>query len=704
LAAVAVAVLWLLAPAGSAAASRASATRIGAAPAAQRLQLVLPLRADEAGLERLATAVSTVGSPEYGQYQSLSTLARRFGASAGDRARVVRYLRGAGASAVKIDATGLLAEASMNVSSAQRLFGTSLATFHSARAGSYVAPTSSSRIPAPLRGAVTGVIGLDTRPVFNQPQSMTAHGSFHSDDMSGYTPRTGTPSGCAQATGADGGGAQGFTPNQYLTAYGYDPLRLFNVQGQGERVALIEIDGFRYSDLRAFAACYGLGVPAINGYGVGLARPLAPGGETTLDLEVLDAAAPALKEVDVYESRSRAADVLRSLTAPLQNRGKIPEVISASLGTCEPALLDSIGYAGLRAAEGALATAAAAGISVLASSGDDGSTACIGRAGPIDALADSYPASSPFVTGVGGTNFTLTAANTILSQRVWNDAPEDLAAGGGGRSALFKRPAYQNGFTSVNRRIVPDVSLLADVSPGYEIYCTAKGDCIGPGHNDPWVAVGGTSAAAPLFAGGLALVDQVLRLRGRQQIGLANSLLYKIARNPATGVFSDITVGSNDMSLAIPGAGNKALGCCSATPGFDEASGLGSPNLGALAGLASTLQPKLASVGLTVPAQRPVAKRRLLARVSCSRACLADSRAVIAIGRSGKITLRSPTYVYHRRARATMKIALSRADVRRIRAGLRAHAKVYAYVVGEIIDSGGNAEVVTSVHRLRIRG
>src|SRR5437762_958595 len=156
-------------------------------------------------------------------------------------------------------------------------------------------------------------------------------------------------------------------------------------------------------------------------------RALAPGGESTLDLEVLDAAAPKLKEIDVYESHPRAADVLRSLTAPLQNHGKTPQVISASLGTCEPALLQSIGDAGVRAVEGALAAAAASGITVLASSGDDGSTACQSRSGPINLLAVSFPASSPLVTAVGGTNVLLNPDNTIASQLVWNDGPADLA-------------------------------------------------------------------------------------------------------------------------------------------------------------------------------------------------------------------------------------------------------------------------------------
>ena len=161
---------------------------------------------------------------------------------------------------------------------------------------------------------------------------------------------------------------------------------------------------------------------------------------------MLDAAAPGLKEIDVYESAPRASQVLQALTAPLRNRRHVPEVISASLGTCEPALKVTLGRSGARAVEGALALAAASGISVLASSGDAGSSACIGSQGPLDRLAVSYPASSPYVTAVGGTNVALTAANKLQAQTVWNDAPLDLSAGGGGLSTMFTRPSYQNGF------------------------------------------------------------------------------------------------------------------------------------------------------------------------------------------------------------------------------------------------------------------
>lgn len=690
-----------------AAGPQAGAARIGPASASQPLALVLPLRADVAGLERLATAVSTVGSPSYGDYEPISVLARRFGASAADQALVLGYLRGHGASQVRIDATGLFADATMPVSLAESLFRTPLARFAGARATRFVAPTGTTRVPAALKRAVTGVVGLDTRPLFSAPESRVAASSrfphtarFGSDSFpSGYGQRSGTASGCAGALAQ-----RGFTPNQYLTAYGYSPLHAAGVTGQDERVALIEIDGFRYSDLASFAGCFGLPVPAVNGYGVGLKRPLVPGGETTLDLELLDAAAPGLKAIDVYESHSRPSDVLRSLTAPLQNRGRVPEVISASLGTCEAALYLSIGRRGIRGVEGALALAAASGISVLASSGDDGSSACVGRRGPLDALAVSYPASSPFVTGVGGTNVQLGPANQIDAQTVWNDAPYDITAGGGGISGLFTRPSYQKGFVSRDRRALPDVSMLADVLPGYDIYCSVQGDCVNATNHGPWVAVGGTSAATPLLAGGLALVDEVLRGHGKQNLGLANPLLYELDHTTATtGVISDVLTNDNDLGPYLAGGVHRPLGCCAAGRGYDFASGLGSVDLAKLAALATAASPAIARVGLSLPRQRPVARHRLLARLTCSRRCLVGAVALVSIPFAKPFAVGSADYLLRGKGRQTVGLRFSRRQLRELRAALHRHRRVYAAVVGEVVDSGGNVEAYSHLHRLRIR-
>src|SRR5947209_15754653 len=169
---VAASLLFLLAlPAGASAAPAAHAARLGAAPARASLQLVLPLKADLTGLRRAALAISTPGSPSYGQYSSLSRLAQRFGATRRARRRVTSYLQRVGARKVRIDVTGLFAEASLPAGVAQRLFATPLAQFRSAQGARFIAPDArtataavvDARVPAALRGLVTGVVGLDNR-------------------------------------------------------------------------------------------------------------------------------------------------------------------------------------------------------------------------------------------------------------------------------------------------------------------------------------------------------------------------------------------------------------------------------------------------------------------------------------------------------------------------------------------------------------
>ena len=139
--------------------------------------------------------------------------------------------------------------------------------------------------------------------------------------------------------------------------------------------------------------------------------------------------------------------------------------------------------------------------------------------------------------------------------------------------------------------------MLADIAPGLAVFCTANA----PGCQG-WRSVGGTSAAAPLVGGGLALIDQDLANHGRAQIGMANPLLYSIARSPTgAGVFSDVTQGSNDVGPFIPGGAGVPLGCCTAGPGFDEASGWGTIDMGALDRRVLTLLPKSGTASISIP-------------------------------------------------------------------------------------------------------
>ncbi len=686
-----------------AAGPQAGAARVGAAPNGQPLELVFPLRVDGSGLQQWATSVNTPGSPNFGYYESIARLARRFGASPAAQKRVVDYLRAAGAKHVRVDATGLFVAAQMSAARAEQLFATPLAQFATANQGRYVAPTQRISLPRPLKGSVTDVIGLSTKPVFKAPAlarlprgaRRTARAA--AQPSSAYLHPTGTQSGCSGAINTDG-----FTPNQYLTAYNFNSLYAAGMHGQGERVALIEIDGFRNSDIDTFAQCFGLGVPQINTFGVGIKRALPPGGEATLDVEVMDAAASGLKAIDVYESPPSVARSLEAMTEPLHNPGHKPQVISASLGQCERNVISDIGMSGINVIQNSLAMAAASGVSFLAASGDSGSADCPGPGRlPLHRLGVNYPASSAYAVSVGGTQFFLTPSNALSHEIVWNDtnvAP--AAAGGGGVSAAFGRPGFQNGVISARSRAVPDVSMLSDIAPGYAIFCTSQ-DCLAGG-SSPWQAVGGTSAATPLLGAGFALVDQDLRAHRRQDLGMANPLLYQIGRSSLRGnVFSDVLQFSNDVG---PYFGSHApLGCCSAHSGFDEATGWGSVNLGGLAQVALAMQPP--AVGLSLPThQRPLKRQAILATVRCGAACRVGVVVQVSIGRSFAFDLATRLTMHAAGAR-TIALHLNSRQLGRVRTALHAHKNVVADVEVSGLDPTGRVALGASPSkRLKIGG
>jgi subtilase family serine protease len=560
-------------------------------------------------------------------------------------------------------------------------------------------------VPRSLQGLALGVVGLDTQRVV--PVSTTGlrkasriargRGGF-AQTPSDYPTATGTPGGCSA-----GRGSGGFTPNQYLSAYGYSPLQRAGLGGQGERVALIEIDRFKKSDITTFARCFGLHVPPISIYAGGPLSAIPFGGESTLDVEVLDAAAPNLKSIEVFDSNGTAAEVINSFVAPLVAPGAKAQVISASLGLCEPSMIQDFGSGGVRMAERGLDLAAAAGISVLAASGDNGSAECVDNQGnPVDVLAANYPASSPWVTSVGGTNLVLTGANQIQDQLVWNDTTDQLGAGGGGFSGLFARPGYQTGVVAQTWRAVPDVSMLADVAPGYAIFCTIPG---GTGCGG-WTTVGGTSAATPLLAGGIALVNQDLHNHQRERIGFLNPLLYQLGTgSSAAQVFWDVTRFGNDVGPYIPHGHHQLLGCCTAGPGFDEASGWGSLNVTALDAIALQLLPQFGDVSLSLPRhQQPIKRHRIALKLTCTGACSVFAFGFVTIHGGHSFVLRSHDFSRGAAGAMSVSIRFTRRQEGWLRAGLRRHRGILAEIFGAALDARAQVADVTSGQLLFISG
>jgi subtilase family serine protease len=577
-----------------------------ALPADAAAAVALPEKSVEAllflrhprGLNRFVRTVSDPTSPRYRQYSNVATLVSRFGASEADQEQTLAWLARQGLHGT-VGPTGTYVTAPIAPRRADRLLPRPATSSSSAQGA------LGREVPAALRGPVTGVGVLGNRRVFKNVAAAPSAGSApaKTGSYSSILTHSGTASGCADGRGAGiGAPLEPFTPNQYLSAYGHDAMHDRGLRGQGETIAVVEIDGFRHSDIETFDRCFGLKTPPIRVVPVSpLTKPFPPGTETTLDLEVLSAGAPDVDRIDVYEGYGTETGIMLTAGSALGSPGHRPDVISVSLGICEPK------YSGhlvlYRAMNSIFAVAAGAGISTLVSSGDTGSSGCrvetksASTALPVKAV--SLPSSSPYVTAVGGTNLRLTAKNRIRSEIVWNDWPELAGGGGGGTSLLSPRRPWWQQAPALARyksgRIVPDIAALADVFPGYAYYCTAPECAQFPQTVPGWTSIGGTSAAAPLMASGVLLADQFAARRRQRSLGFLNPLLYELGNDPRShhAVFRDVSKGNDDIGALLPkeAGGGHPLGCCGARPGYDWASGWGSLKVLGLARAAAAAAP-----------------------------------------------------------------------------------------------------------------
>jgi len=249
------------------------------------------------------------------------------------------------------------------------------------------------------------------------------------------------------------------------------------------------------------------------------------------------------------------------------------------------------------------------------------------------------------------------------------------------------------------------VSMLADIAPGYTVFCSATPDCVNSENTNPWQTVGGTSAATPLLAGGLALVDENQRLNGRHDVGFVNPLLYKIGRNAALrgSVFSDVHEFSNDIGPFIT-RNHRSLGCCKAGPGFDRASGWGSVNVFGFAGVAFNLtHPHIA---LSLPRhQHPAKLGALFATLSCSAACRVGAFAEVRIGSGKAFNIFSGIAALGAAGKTTVLMGFGSKHLSKMRSGLHHHRGITIKVFGRLYGVSGTHVVArTESKSLRIHG
>jgi subtilase family serine protease len=386
-----------------------------------------------------------------------------------------------------------------------------------------------------------------------------------------------------------------YNPAQLQQAYGLNALYSRGITGKGATIVIVEPYGSPTiaSDLRAFDRAENVPNPPslriirpagkVPHYNPGNPDMVGWAGETTLDVEYAHAIAPGAKILLVETpggGRSGTAALSPVLTAEKYViRHHLGDVISQSFGITEQA----IGSAAIRSLRGAYTAAYANHVTVLAASGDTGAAGLeASQTSYYTHAVTSWPASDPLVTAVGGTHLDLdSSGNRNSADTVWNDTysknanqlvngsngPNPLGTGGG-KSAVFARPSYQSkvrGITGGHRGL-PDISMSAACSGAVNLYQTFGGQPPG------WYAACGTSESSPLFAGIVALADQVAGHR----LGLINPALYRLASQHAPGLVS-VRSGNNTVSFRQGGKRHTVRGY-GARAGYNLATGVGTIN------------------------------------------------------------------------------------------------------------------------------
>jgi subtilase family serine protease len=388
-----------------------------------------------------------------------------------------------------------------------------------------------------------------------------------------------------------------YDPAQIQTAYNEQPLFSHGITGKGETIVIVDSYGSPtiQSDLATFDAQTGLPGPpsfkiiqpagAVSPYDPTNSLMASWAGETTLDVEWSHTIAPGasilLVETPVAETEGVAGfpQIVRAENYVIDHH--LGQVISQSLDATEQTFPSAASIQRLRSA---YVNAFAHHVTVLAASGDTGAS---NYANAAETALYTYPvvgwpASDPLVTGVGGTQLSLNSSgqrtapdqvwndtyNTSLQEVFFGDAGPNPLATGGGKSAVFSRPWYQNGVARVvgRSRGVPDIAMSGACSGLVDTYQSFGGEAAG------WYVVCGTSEASPLFAGIVALSDQV----AGHSVGFINPALYALSAEHAPGLV-DVTQGNNTVGFTQNGTLDTVKGY-NAGRAYDLASGVGTVN------------------------------------------------------------------------------------------------------------------------------
>ena len=493
------------------------------------------------------------------QYVSGEEFNTTFGANPEDLAKIASWAKSNKLKVLDSDVAKRRVLVEGTIGDISKAFGVQLNEYQHPKSGAFRGREGEVHVPAALFGIVQGVFGLDTRPI-GKPRLRRAN--VQPADIRDLAQTTKKARGGHAAAANPFPGT--FFPTDVAQLYGYPDT----TSGKNENVAIFAFNGtgpdphggYSKTALKTyFENVLGGTTPTITDVVVqGPGNFPGPDtnassnngdatGEVMLDMCVVGSVAPGAN-IFMYFTEFTSQGWLDALHTAITDSNEI-SVISISYGNPEDDPQGAWTAMGVQLVNQAFQAAAAKGITVCCASGDDGSSDQVTTGAHVD-----FPASSPFVLGVGGTK--LVAANgSIKKETVWNETLHQEGATGGGVSAVFTKPTYQNNANvppSANAphnigRGVPDVAAVADPVTGVVIMH------VDGQHLEP---IGGTSAAAPLWASLIARLNEGLKAR----CGFLNPLLYG---SFSKGVLRDITSGNN--------------GAYKAGAGWDACTGLGTP-------------------------------------------------------------------------------------------------------------------------------
>ncbi len=552
-----------------------------------------------AKLEQFALAVSTPGNAQYRRFLTPSQYFQRFGTTAGSVSGVKSWLTGAGLRVTQVEQHNRYVDVSGNVASAEAAFGVSINRYQH-NGLTVQAPTGALSAPAGVAASVLAVSGVDTTPAVVRPATQKPAppeagfrnalpcSAFYGEKLATNVPQF-------------GGHTLPYAPCGYVGSQfrsAYEGSTTLN--GSGVTVAITDAYASPTiaTDVATYASRNGDAAYAAGQFSQSLPKTFtrvnygqrqcaANGwyGEETLDVEAVHAMAQGAK-IRYYASAScYDADFLDTFARI--NDEDAAQIVTNSWSGYESGLRSTTAAA----YEQAFLQGAAEGISYMFSSGDDGDELAATGTKQVD-----YPGSDPYATAVGGTTAAINSAGALAWETGWGTEKYSLSTdssswdplgflygSGGGESGIFAQPDYQDGITPAGARGVPDVAMDGDPTTGMLV---GETQTFPDGVYYDQYRIGGTSLSSPLFAGMTALAFQ----HAGGGVGLLNPTIYA---NPAA--FTDVTgtpLDAGNVRADYVNGVDAADGIVYSVrtfdqdssltvgPGWDDVTGLGSPNTG----------------------------------------------------------------------------------------------------------------------------